>query len=789
MPSARLSLAILIGAALLRRAAAQSPASNTFDFSVANIMRGHELTGREPEDVRWSADGKWIYFQWLEPGRAWNEPLGTFRVRAEPGAKPERLTSAQQDSGGPLAEPGELSPDRRSRVVSYHGDLYIVDLIRGSARRLTETRAHETNPRFDADGKRVYFVRDENLFALDVDGGLVHQLTDVRPGPAPKPDDKPPQRVALEREERALLGTIRDAIRSDSLDKLEHTRADSLATLPIYLEKGEKVATIHVAPSGKAALLYTTSSAEKQRGTDVPEYVTRSGYTEEIKERNKVGDAQDSGRVAWVSLPSGRVRWLRLTPGDSTHAPASNGFLGWNERGTAALVYALAADFKTRYYETIDADSGGVKVVDTLRDSAWADGPCFGCGGWYEGGKRLWFVSEADGFAHLYSVAADGTARKQMTSGKWEVLDVSLTPDGRWFYLHTSETSPFDRQLWRMPAAGGPRELITNTPGSHTATLSPNGLLIADLFSVDNRPPEIYLLANRAGAREAQLTVSPTADWLSFPWLKPAIVRIPASDGVSVPARIYRPADMGSKPNGAGVIFVHGAGYLHNVTHSWSYYFREYMFNQYLASKGYVVLDIDYRGSAGYGRDWRTAIYRHMGGRDLQDQVDGSRYLQKEFGIDPERVGIYGGSYGGFITLMALFTAPKSFGAGAAIRSVTDWAHYNHEYTGRILNLPQDDTVAYRQSSPIYFAEGLEDPLLMLHGMVDRNVHYQDIVRLEQRLIELHKTGWELASYPVEDHGFVRPDSWQDEYRRIYELFERNLTAARAPNPVTREKR
>ena len=257
-------------------------------------------------------------------------------------------------------------------------------------------------------------------------------------------------------------------------------------------------------------------------------------------------------------------------------------------------------------------------------------------------------------------------------------------------------------------------------------------------------------------------------------------MNIPASDGIDVPARIYRPQDMHAAPNGAAVIFVHGAGYLHNVHKYWSSYSREYMFNHFLASKGYVVLDIDYRASAGYGRDWRTAIYRWMGGRDLQDQVDGSRYLQKTFGINPERIGIYGGSYGGFMTLMALFNAPKEFGAGAALRSVTDWAHYNHGYTARILNQPQQDTLAYRRSSPIFFANGLEDPLLMAHGMVDTNVHFQDIVRLTERFIELGKTGWELAVYPVENHGFVRPSSWTDEYRRIFDLFETTLTPQRA---------
>jgi dipeptidyl aminopeptidase/acylaminoacyl peptidase len=146
-----------------------------------------------------------------------------------------------------------------------------------------------------------------------------------------------------------------------------------------------------------------------------------------------------------------------------------------------------------------------------------------------------------------------------------------------------------------------------------------------------------------------------------------------------------------------------------------------------------------------------------------------------EHGVDPKRIGIYGGSYGGFITLMAMFTQPDVFAAGAALRPVTDWAHYNHGYTSNILNVPQEDTEAYKKSSPIYFAEGLKGALLICHGMVDVNVHFQDTVRLAQRLIELRKENWELAVYPVEDHGFVEPTSWADEYKRIFRLFEIHL--------------
>ncbi len=199
------------------------------------------------------------------------------------------------------------------------------------------------------------------------------------------------------------------------------------------------------------------------------------------------------------------------------------------------------------------------------------------------------------------------------------------------------------------------------------------------------------------------------------------------------------------------------------------------MFHNLLADNGYTIIDIDYRASAGYGRDWRTAIYRWMGGHDLNDNVDGAKYLVEEYGIDPDRIGIYGGSYGGFITIMAMFTASDVFTCGAALRSVTDWAHYNHGYTSNILNTPVDDPDAFRKSSPIYHAKGLTGELLMLHGMVDRNVQFQDVVRLSQRLIELEKENWELSVFPMEGHGFVEPSSWTDEYRRIYELFQKHL--------------
>lgn len=774
----------LLTTALSLGLAGTAAAQASFQLSVPDIMRGPENTGREPTGIRWSPDGRWIHFRWLPAGTDWRETLKPYRVRATAGATPERLTDAQADSLEPAVAAGPLSPDAKHRVVSVRGDLYLIELPSGQSRRLTSTPGvNETNPSFAGDGRRVFFRRDNNIFALDIVQGGVQQLTDIRSGPSPaEPKPAEGQRAFVEAEERALLGVVRDRRLRDSLDKAERDARDASRPKPLYLGTGEQVRDLSPSPSGDAVLLQLVTPATDARVTQVPNYVTLSGYTEQIASRTKVGDLQTKTRIGLLAVLTGVVRWIRPLPGDSSGIYSRLSFAGWNEAGSSALLFAWNRAFTERHLVRVDAESGRVTSLDLQRDSAWVGGPCAapcdGVGGWLPGEQGVWLVSEADGYAHLYTMAADGSRRTQRTRGKWEVLDAELLPDRTGWLLHTSEASPYERHAYLRPLATDvPTYRLTDVIGSHTVVLSPDGRWLADVFSSANRPPELFLLAAESGAQRSQLTTSPTAAWLGFHWIKPPIINLPASDGAQVPARIYRPAELGAKPNGAAVIFVHGAGCLHNVHNYWSSYYREYQFNHLLVSKGYVVLDLDYRGSTGYGRDWREATYRHMGGRDLQDQVDAVRWLQKTLGISPERVGIYGGSYGGFITLMALFTEPKWFGAGAALRPVTDWAHYNHDYTAEILNEPQEDSVAYRQSSPIYFAQGLEDPLLILHGMVDVNVHFQDVVRLTQRLIELGKTDWQLAVYPAEDHGFVRPDSWTDEYRRILDLFERRLRA------------
>lgn len=749
-----------------------------FELSIHNIMRAQENVGAAPSQVRWTDDSEWVYFRWRPGGLDWDAETSTYRVRAD-GSGLEQLSFEEARDAAPLIAAGDLSADRRWRVSTVSGDIYLVDRQTMQTRRLTHTEDSEGQPLFAADGASVIFRRGSNLFRLGIESGELEQITRISSDPAPGDEDEAEgQEGFLEQQQLELFEHIRrDAERRDrSEERREAADADEPETF--HPARNERVQGLAPTRDGAFVLLRAATSAQGTTRTIVPDWVTDDGYTRDINSRAKVGDAQGKSRVGILATATGEITWIEVAPDDYDNDDAPRVFAsGWNDAGTQAFVSAVSFDSKDRWLWSLDAASGERTLLDHLHDDAWVSGPCFGCIGFLPGTDRVYFVSEESGYAHLYAVNVDGSDKQALTSGDWEVLSVTVPEQRSHFLLRTNEGSPFNEHVFRMEFDGSGRSALTEGDGRFVATPSPNGERFAIVHDIANRPPELFLADADDAMDMAPVTDSPTNAWKSFPWIEPEIIRFAAEDGTMVPARIYRPSDTGAEPNGGAVLFVHGAGYLHNVHNYWSSYYREYQFNQFLAAAGYTVLDIDYRGSAGYGAAWRTGIYRWMGGKDLSDQVDGARWLVANEGVDAARIGLYGGSYGGFITLMGLFTAPDTFKSGAALRSVTDWAHYNNGYTSNILNLPQDDEEAYEQSSPIYFAENFQpnQHLVMLHGMVDTNVHFSDVVRLTQRLIELGKENWELAVYPVESHGFIEPASWTDEYRRIFELFERTL--------------
>ena len=569
----------------------------------------------------------------------------------------------------------------------------------------------------------------------------------------------------------------------------------------------QSVSDMQLSPDENYVYIGVTERPEiAARAQGVPSYVTESAYTEMVAGRSNVGDAQTRRLLAILDLKQNKTIWADGSAFGGTELPAKSGDKpaprilnwgapDWSDDGSQAVVSVRSQDTKDRWYVKIDPATGAAAVLDNLHDDAWiremsvgtGSGGGVGFGGpggggglaWLPDNKRFLFLSEKDGWMHLYSldVTAPQPAARQLTSGRWEIQNARLSTDRTRIFFTSTEIHPGERHFYTMPVDGGSWTRVTTMTGSNAATVSPDEKSLAIVHSYSTKPPELYVMPFTAGAQAKQVTTTPAEEWRSFKWIDPKVFTYKARDGADVYARLYTPEMIGAKrdPRRPAVIFVHGAGYAQNAHRYWPSYYREYMFHNLLASLGYVVLDPDYRASSGYGRDWRTAIYRHMGGKDVEDVVDGAKYLVANEKVDPKRIGVYGGSYGGFITLMAMFTTPDVFAAGAALRPVTDWSHYNHGYTSNILNLPQNDPEAYKRSSPIFFAEGLKGHLLICHGMVDSNVFFQDSVRLVQRLIELRKENWSIAPYPVENHTFTEETSWADEYKRILKLFEDNL--------------
>ncbi|MEO0559694.1 MAG: prolyl oligopeptidase family serine peptidase [Bacteroidota bacterium] len=737
--------------------------------------------GAWPSGLFWTEAGDAAYFSWNPRGAMPSDSL--YRVQAG-GGDAQRVSPAARRAL-PMRYGGWRATE--ARVTTQGGDLVL--WRDGRQLELTQTRARESSPVLSADEQTVYYVTDGNVFALDLDSGRIRQLTDLRSGSEPSDPKADELETYLRDQQTRLLGVIRNQVRQDSLRQLERERDVAAQNRPETFYLGSKsLRNLTVDPTGRFVTFNLTTSSDAEP-TTMSRYVTASGHVEEIRARPKVGGSRPGATFHVQDLARDTTMVVDLTtlPGafepadyqpDSMVADSTREYYAWGPSwrhdGRYGVLDVRSRDNKDRWLARLNPEDGTLTVLDHQRDEAWIGGPGISSwggpssGGWMPDG-RYWFQSERTGWSHLYAVDVASGDVDALTSGAFEISNPQITPDGRHWIFQSSEKTPYESHVYRMPIDGGAREQLTRTPGRWDIELAPDGEHAAYLFSTSNRPPEVYI--GRLGREPQRVTTSPTGEWLAYPWREAEMIEIPASDGAQVPARIYRP----DNPNGAAVFFVHGAGYLQNAHRWWSSYFREYQFHNLLADQGYLVLDLDYRASAGLGRDWRTAIYRHMGGRDLGDYVDASTWVTQEFGIDPERVAIYGGSYGGFITLMALFTAPESFGSGAALRSVTDWSHYNDGYTRNILNTPLVDPEAFRRSSPIEFAEGLEDPLLMTHGLVDNNVQPQDIFRLSQRLIELGKRDWELAIAPVEPHGYREPTSWADKLHRIHALFERTV--------------
>jgi dipeptidyl aminopeptidase/acylaminoacyl peptidase len=783
-------------------------------LSLEKIMADPDWIGPAVRDAYWSADGRTVYYSLKRSGA----PVIDLH-RIDPVSSKDKVVdaAAMADADGPAIY------DRVAKRAAFirNKDIFVRELAGGRLTQITRTPLLKADPHFSADGRHLSFRIDNDWFVHDFGSGLTTPAAIVK---AEKDPNAPPAADDLRDMQLRTFSTLKKLhdekeaarLHDEELQKGDVTRP----VLPFYLGDEVVIRGTELSPDARWLLVVTEAKSHvKGREGQLTRYVTESGYEEFEKERLRVGHNPPAPQSLMLlnlgdhtahalsldnlpgihddPLKSVREENAKLMPAANqppanSPAPANNenkargvwvisdepdavsGGMIWSADGGAVGIQMYSIDHKDRWLVSVDLANYALISQHRLTDAAWID-RSFNEFGWLNDNRTLWYESEESGYAHLYTKALNGAPRP-LTHGQFEVSAPQLSEDGGWFYVLSNATAPYSYDVYRVPSSGGNLVRLTRLEGVESAELDRNGKQLLLTHSTPYMRTQIAVAKADGSGTPHELTDTRTAEYKAMTWIAPEIVKIPSTHfGGLIYAKVYRDPAIQAAAKKPAVLFVHGAGYLQDVHLHYSYYFREQMFNNLLAHRGYVVLDLDYRASAGYGRDWRAAIYRQMGHPELEDMLDGKKWLVEQAGVDPKRVGVYGGSYGGFMTLMALFRAPGEFAAGAALRPVTDWMQYDHGYTSGILNDPQIDPIAYARSSPIEFAAGLSDALLICHGVIDDNVLFEDSMRLYERLIELHKDNFSMSPYPLDRHGFTNADSWLDEYKRINSLFEAHL--------------
>ena len=769
---------------LVQSELADSPVE-AMPLTLRDASRDDRWLGMGARDVRWAPGGSVAYFRWHsrpEPGDL-EEEDPWFRVDAD-GTWAERLP----DSLVSMVPSPSLSWSRQGdRAAWVNGESLIVfDPDRSPAVR-TVVRLGESlsDPVMDGEGGTVTFQAGGGLYAYQLSSGRLALVARQ----VAESGGEPPSRAGawLREEQRQLLEYVQDQEERERARAAHSLRVDGGQVQPIPLPPEAEVDQLRRSPDGRFLTFRARFPAAERPPTRYMDYLDASGYSRALDARSKVGEARDRFRLGVVTIDpavptdSVAVRWVELHEAGEQVTVPHGPF--WNLEGTRAVAQFIGEDHQDLWYAEVDLETGSAKVLAHDHDGAWIGGPPVQAN--YLGpalmewlhGDRLVFASERSGWSHLYRLDPDGTVTA-LTEGPWEVRDARLSRDRTKWLIQASREHPGEDHLYVLPAAGGDLVRITEGGGRHVGRWSPDGRRLAVLSDDATHMPDLFLRSDVPGDMGRRVTVSGADAFYRVRLRTPEIVSFPHPDGDPLWAAVYRPDD--AVPGGPALIHVHGGGYRQFAHRGWSVYgYGLHLgFLHYMVEQGYTVLDFDYRGSAGYGRGYRTDIARSMGVKDVDGAVSAAEYLVEELGVDPARIGMYGVSYGGFMTLMSQFRYPGVFKAGIARAAVTDWAHYSDGWTSRILGIPDVDAEAYRLSSPIYHAEGLEDRLLITHGLVDDNVHFQDAARLIQRLIELEKE-FEVMVYPGEPHTVETEAGRYDLVRRSAAFFERWLGSGR----------
>ena len=722
------------------------------------LFAAPDLSGPSLRGVKISPNGKLIaYLKGREDDKdrfdLWAYDVSTARHRllvdSRTLAGADRALSAEEEARRERQRTSAYSgiveysfaPDDRHLLIPLNGDLYVYDLTRSGAdavRRLTTTQAYETDARFSPRSHFVSFIRDQNLFVIDLANGTERAIT---------------------REGGGLV----------SFGMAEF----------IAQEEMDRDTGYWWAPDERRIVLARVDEAPV---AEVERFEIQATGASIVRQRYPAtGAANARVDLLVADLGSDALMPLHLGAEHDIYLPQ----VDWFPDSRSIAVQRQSRDQKTLELLRFDAVSGRSRVLLTERSEHWV--PVHHELTFLLRAKQFIWASSRDGYQHLYLYANDGTLIRQLTQGEFMVVGVTtdhavraVDERARRVYFTANLPSPVERQLFwvSLDAPAAPRQ-VTVSAGTHGIAMSMDGRVFVDTFSNANTPPRVTLRR----ANGAVLTVlvanelNATHPYVGFAdeHVSPEFGTLAAADGQTLQYKLLKPRVLEAGKRYPVLVDVYGGPGVQRVSNAWGN-----LFHQYLVQHGYVVFVLDNRGSGMRGVKFETTLGKRMGGVEVQDQVKGAEFLRTLPYVDAKRIGIFGWSYGGYMTLMCLMQAPEVFAAGVAGAPVTDLSLYDTHYTERYLSTPQANAAGYAASNVLTYVDKLSRPLLLVHGMADDNVLFSNSTVLMKKLQDLQKP-FDLMTYPGGKHGLIRQNvtGWH-AHANIVRFFDRRLARGRA---------
>jgi len=605
---------------------------------------------------------------------------------------------------GVREQPIQWSADSARLLLLLKGDLFLFDIASAKTDQLTRTTETEHDPKLSPDARRISFRRTHDLFVLEIASKKVTRLTNDG-----------------------------SAIRWNAELDWVYPEELALSTAHWWSPDSRRIAYLQFDIS--PILIYPHGDLLKVRPVYEPERYPQAGTP------------NANVRLGVIPAAGGKTKWIEL-PGHHQGNDRLKARVTWLPDSSALAVHSY-----TRVQDKMSLLLvGNDKPRSILEESdpAWLnlrDDFAF-----LKNSRRLVWGAERPNFRHLYLYSLDGGTPKPITSGDFEVADLACVdePDERLFYAAT-DPSPVERHLYSISFDGSGKRRLTFTSGTHSISMSPDCGHYVDSHS-SLREPTQRTLHSSDGAQIAVLAPRNEKILADFDVLPAEILTFTGSGGTLFYARLLRPRNFDASKKYPAIVMVYGGPHAQSVRDSW----RGLDWDQALAHQGFVIWQMDNRGSAGRGHLFESPLHRRFGKQELADQLEGVRHLVSMGFVDPERIGVYGWSYGGYMTLYSLFNAPDTFKAGIAGAPVTDWRNYDTIYTERYLGLPQRNEEGYKEGSPVHQAGRLKSALMLAHNFEDDNVLFQHTLRMMDALQKANKP-FDLLLYPQKTHSVTGP--------------------------------